>query len=531
MPRYKFVTFYSYKGGVGRTLALGNVAWEAALHGEKVVIIDFDLEAPGIRTLVPFRGPVEKHLNDPDRGGGLFDAILYFREHKQIPPLREFYATDPIKVPGPRKEGEIFIVPAGREDADYKERLQMFNWPIFYEEGKGSEFFLHLREAIEFQFEDPDWVLIDSRTGLTDIGGICTLLLPDKVVLMTGLNEQNLKGCKAVMDDIDRHSRIRMEEGYLAPIEVVLVAAHVPETEELDKRSERLERAKGLFGRKIDLTLPYVPILSLEERVLIQEQGPTRENPGLMVRQYAELYSLISSASAYCDMARIPAGPFLYGSPDDDKTAWDTEKPQRRIDLPPFFMDLHPVTNGQYCEFLKRIQPDLNLVREWISLENSTAMARCRIARLEDGEYVIEKGYEEHPVTHVTWYGADACAKWAGKRLPTEHEWEKAARGNDGCTYPWGREFDSSRCNTEEGKRKGTTPTGSFPQGNSPYGCTDMAGNVWEWTSGCLEWEGKPVLRGGSWNFNQHYCRCAFRKSELPFNCGPDIGFRCVKSL
>lgn len=531
MPKPEFVTFYSYKGGVGRTLALANVAWEAAFHGQKVVIIDFDLEAPGIRTLLPFRGPVEKHLNDPDREGGLFESILYFQEHKLIPPLKELYATDPIKVPGPGKEGEIFVIPAGREDADYKERLQTFNWPRFFEEERGWEFFHHLREAIGFQFERPDWVLIDSRTGLTDIGGICTLLLPDKVVLMTGLNEQSLKGCKAVMDDIDRRSRIRVEEGYRDPIEVVLVAGHVPEVMERAKLNERRQRAKELFGREIDLTLPYVAILSLEEKVLLQEEESTRQNPDLIIRQYGELYSLISRASSYEDMARVPAGPFLYGSSEDDKTAWENEKPQRRIELPPFFIDLHPVTNAKYCEFLNQTQPDKNQVREWINLEDGTSEERCRIGRLENGEYVVEKGYEGHPVTHVTWFGADAYAKWSGKRLPTEQEWEKAARGSDGRTYPWGDEFDASRCNTQEGKRKGTTPTGSFPKGISPCGCTDMAGNVWEWTSGCLEWEGKPVLRGGSWNFNRHYCRCAFRKSELPFNSGPDIGFRCVKSL
>ncbi|MFH0994696.1 MAG: SUMF1/EgtB/PvdO family nonheme iron enzyme [Pseudomonadota bacterium] len=524
MAKTRFVTFYSYKGGVGRTLALANVAWEAAQHGERVVIIDFDLEAPGIRTILPFRDPIETLLNDKNRKGGLFDAVLYFQQHRLIPPLRELYATDPIPVPGYRKAGEIFIVPAGREDAHYKQKLQEFNWSVFFEKEQGWEFFHNLRQAVEFQFEEPDWVLIDSRTGLTDIGGICTMLLPDKVALMTGLNEQNLKGCKAVMDDIRGYSRNR--KGNLAPIKVVLVASHVPETEDLDKRRERLDKAKELFGQKIDLTLPYVPILSLEERVLVQDQGLNRENPGLMVRQYAELYSLISRPD---DMILIPAGPFLCGSPEEDKTVRDNEKPQRRIDLPAFLVDLHPVTNAQYGAFLNLKQPDHNVVREWISLEEATVVEKCRIARLEDGRYVIKKGYETHPVTHVTWFGANAYAEWAGKRLPTEHEWEKAARSGDGRTYPWGNVFDAVRCNTEEGKRKGTTPIDSFGEGNSHYGCGDMAGNVWEWTSSCLEGEENPILRGGSWNFNWYYCRCAFRKSELPFNFGPDMGFRCVK--
>ncbi|MFH0994429.1 MAG: SUMF1/EgtB/PvdO family nonheme iron enzyme [Pseudomonadota bacterium] len=345
MGKTRFVTFYSYKGGVGRTLALANVAWKAAQQGERVVIIDFDLEAPGIRTILPFRDSVETLLNDKNLKGGFFDAVLYFQQHRLIPPLRELYATDPpIPVPGfGGKDGEIFIVPAGREDASYKRKLQEFNWSFFFEKEQGWEFFHNLRQAVEFQFEEPDWVLIDSRTGLTDIGGICTMLLPDKVVLMTGLNEQNLKGCKSVMDDIHGYSRKR--KGSLAPIEIVLVASHVPETEDLDKRSERLEKAKKLFGQKIDLTLPYVPILSLEERVLVQDQGLNREYPHLMVKNYAELYWLISQHSVYDDMVKVPAGPFLAGSREDDRTARDNEKPQRPIDLPDFFMDVHPIRN------------------------------------------------------------------------------------------------------------------------------------------------------------------------------------------
>ncbi|MBI5590822.1 MAG: SUMF1/EgtB/PvdO family nonheme iron enzyme [Deltaproteobacteria bacterium] len=527
MGKTRFVTFYSYKGGVGRTLALANVAWKAAQYGERVVVIDFDLEAPGIRTILPFRDPIETLLNDKNRKGGFFEAVLYFQQQRLIPSLRELYATDPIPVSGyGGKDGEIFIVPAGREDARYKQKLQEFNWSVFFEKEQGWEFFHNLRQAVEFQFEEPDWVLIDSRTGLTDIGGICTLLLPDKVVLMTGLNEQNLKGCKAVMDDINGYSRNR--KGGLAKIDVVLVASHVPEAEELDKRGERLKLAKERFGQKIDLTLPYVPILSLEERVLVQEHGLNPENLPSIIRKYTELYSLISRPF---DMVKVPAGPFLAGSREDDKTARDNEKPQRPIDLPDFYMDIHPVTNARYCEFLNQTRPDPGVVRLWIRLEGGTTEEKSRIARSEDGEYLVEKGFETHPVIHVTWSGANAYAQRAGKRLPAEYEWEKAARGGDGRIYPWGNEFDSARCNTEEGGRKGTTTIGFFPEGNSPYGCTDMAGNVWEWTAGSLDEDEKRVLRGGSWNFNRRFCRCAFRKSELHFNTGPDMGFRCAKSF
>ena len=146
----------------------------------------------------------------------------------------------------------------------------------------------------------------------------------------------------------------------------------------------------------------------------------------------------------------VSAGPFLYGSSQGDMFARNDEKPQRTIELPDYYIDEYPVTNEQFCHFLNITLPNEDLLREWIDLEGEFMRERCRI-RKRKGRYWCEKGYDRHPVIYVSWYGAKEYASWAEKRLPTEQEWEKAARGTDGRIYPWGDEFDKIYCNTKEG--------------------------------------------------------------------------------
>ena len=159
------------------------------------------------------------------------------------------------------------------------------------------------------------------------------------------------------------------------------------------------------------------------------------------------------------EMVWVPAGEFLMGSTDDEGVR--DERPQRKVYLDGYWMYKTEVTVAQYRKFCEATNREMPEAPEW--------------------------GWkEDHPVVNVSWHDAVDYAKWAGASLPTEAQWEKAARGTDGRVFPWGNEWDAGACaNSVSWSLKGTKPVGSCPAGASPYGCVDMAGNAWEW---CADW-------------------------------------------
>ncbi len=208
--------------------------------------------------------------------------------------------------------------------------------------------------------------------------------------------------------------------------------------------------------------------------------------------RHAALEALLAlGRAADVDMVPVAAGEFLMGSDKSrDKEADSDETPQHTVYLPAYFMDRTPVTNAQFGRFMEAggyanpdYWPEAIAAKRWQAgkyLDEYSNKSRSQ-PEYWDGE---EWNKTDYPVVGVTWYEAVAYARWAGKRLPTEAEWEKAARGTDGRLYPWDNEWDAAKLNSKEADFGKTTPVGNYsPAGDSPYGAADMAGNVWEWCS------------------------------------------------
>lgn len=256
-------------------------------------------------------------------------------------------------------------------------------------------------------------------------------------------------------------------------------------------------------------------------------------------------------------MRLIPAGEFLMGSTREqieaamamDKAGPEFpllhETPQFRVKLDNFYLSVFAVTNEQFAQFLSEAKPAPAQLQQWVSW-----LDRIVSSRDESNRFRALPEFKMYPVINVTWFGAEAYCHWAGLRLPTEIEWEKAARGNDGRIFPWGNEWDPKRlCWWGSHDEKETTvPVDVFLGGCSPYGIFQMAGNVEEW---CADWYQRDVyaryaagnlaipragmgrvIRGGNClRKNKLEFRCAMRRANTPsFTNILLTGIRCACS-
>jgi formylglycine-generating enzyme required for sulfatase activity len=220
------------------------------------------------------------------------------------------------------------------------------------------------------------------------------------------------------------------------------------------------------------------------------------------------------------EMVAIPAGSFTMGSDKDSPDA----APAHQVDLPAYSIDKFEVTNADFAKFVE-----------------ATGYKTDAEKSGEKGWVAYAEGKDNHPVVKVSWNDAKAFCEWMGKRLPTEAEWEKAARGTDGRTYPWGNDWDPKKANGKEAGLRGTAAAGSFGAGASPYGAMDMAGNVWEWTADWFQpypgnktenpyyGEKYKVTRGGAWFEEAAQLTTFNRNATSSTAANDDLGFRCAK--
>lgn len=255
-------------------------------------------------------------------------------------------------------------------------------------------------------------------------------------------------------------------------------------------------------------TVEVVEIPPFEERKKeeITVSSPTPVKP-MEKKPPSKLVVQISTIPP-AGMVYVSSGEFIMGS--DEGT--ELEKPKRKVQTKDYFIDQYEVTNAEYKKFLDATGHPAP--KGWIN-DN------------------YPSGQGNYPVVNITWLDAQAYAQWAGKRLPSEEEWEKAARGTDGRKYPWGNTWDGERANVlilGGFKKSLVRPVGSYPKGVSLYGCFDLAGNVWEWTSNKFN-EKYRIIRGGSYLQPPELARTSFRDFYEANKYREDIGFRCVKDV
>lgn len=333
---------------------------------------------------------------------------------------------------------------------------------------------------------------------------------------------------KTRLEDPSDFVRIEIESALTRQIAVVPIlvrGASIPPTEQLPQSMHDLPYRNGLavrsgpdFHNDMNRLIAYLT-------QQIHGFSETQSKPDTQAKP-VQKETKQSAPTAPVDMVKVPKGPFLYGD----------EKSREMIDHD-YWIDKYPVTNEKYRAFMEADGYGNQAywsseAWKWKTKNNITCPAPWNDAKWNK---------PDHPVVGVSFYEAEAYATWEGKRLPTEQEWEKAARGEYGRQYPWGEEFDKNKCNSPGGPlsalrrtltSSATTPVKQYPNGVSPYGCYDMVGNVSEW---CASWydenDGPRVLRGGDWTCEPEYQCASFRFFSYADKRQNTIGFRLVQDI
>jgi cellulose biosynthesis protein BcsQ len=270
-----YTTFYSYKGGVGRTSSLVNSALLRAISGDRVVVLDFDFEAPGVSAYVKELARNNKKEIDLDARPGVLEYLCDAINSDEIPSLKGWAITN--KELGLDIDGEIWFIGAGKtSESRYSHKFSSLNWSEIFEKNQGELILRNLKKQINAEFNGPDHVFIDSRTGISEIGGVCTRYLADSVVVLSSLNDQNLFGTSRIFETFKK-----------SKLHTILVASNVPVGLPWGKGqlfSDRIAAFKKVFHRLPDLLIYYYPSLSLMEYLpsyfkIEQDESVLKDDP------------------------------------------------------------------------------------------------------------------------------------------------------------------------------------------------------------------------------------------------------------
>lgn len=307
------ITFYSYKGGVGRSRALANTAYQLAHGGARVLCVDFDLEAPGLISY--FARWNRQNEIDVDNQLGIMDLFYSYKEYLSLPsPLKKIlnwkeliYSVD---ITRDSKLFHVDMIGPGRQSEDYGSRVTDFDWRAFYEKWEGGRFIEHLRE--QFRSSDYDYVLLDSRTGISDIGGICTVQFPTMLVLVFTSSPQSLNGIEIIIDSIRaQHKTLRPDD--LLPI--IPLPSRIDRKEEKGQYDKWFERVvNGKIGKLLAelrlsesveallqrITIEYVPWYTYKDE--LESDLESFDDVGANAWRFRNLLQLIFSASGLANV-------------------------------------------------------------------------------------------------------------------------------------------------------------------------------------------------------------------------------------
>lgn len=288
----KTITFYSYKGGVGRTLALANIAKRLAEFGKKVCILDFDLEAPGLHI------KLENQISKQGVQSGIVDYIYDFSSTGEIPGDISKYAT---RLRSPKNM--VFIAAGNPSSNEYWKKLAQINWwKLFYsDQSEGIPFFLDLKERIKEKYK-PDYLLIDSRTGITELSAITISILADSVVFFSANNKENINGCKHVLRSISK------DENNLFGIkkDIHFVLSRIPKPEKPDEKTKeeallnKIFSEFGEFGQNENISVKSLSVLHSDRELEMEECVKIgyefEKNVGTISKEYLEIFNKLTES-------------------------------------------------------------------------------------------------------------------------------------------------------------------------------------------------------------------------------------------